>query len=71
MVVGLVPFLFEMLLLLVGIAAIVGGFFIARMLKGCGKPKKSKVAHYRLFQIVDFRLQIVQLLGFGNLKSRI
>jgi len=42
MVVGLVPFLFEMLLLLVGIAAIVGGFFIARMLKGSGKPKKSK-----------------------------
>jgi len=71
MVVGLVPFLFEMLLLLVGIAAIVGGFFIARMLKGFGKPKKSKVAHYRLFQIVDFGLQIVQLLGFGNLKSTI
>jgi hypothetical protein len=42
MVVGLVPFLIEMLSLLVGIAAIVGGFFIARMLTTPRKPKPSK-----------------------------
>jgi hypothetical protein len=42
MVVGLVPFLLEILSGLIGIAAIVGGFFISRMLKNSGKPKNSK-----------------------------
>jgi len=41
MVVGLVPFLFEMLLLLVGIAAIVGGFFYRQNVEGFWKAKKK------------------------------